>query len=133
MKNYAIYETSSGRIVRVGTSSSPDVSGKAGSGQTAVVCDADPETDYILGGAATPRPVPDLSALNSAVAGTAVSLSGLPEGTVVTATPENGETEMDTVGSDGLMEATFATAGAYIVSVSEVFPHLPTTATVEIA
>ncbi len=133
MTNYAVYDTATGRIARVGTSSSPDVSGKAGSGQTAMICDADQDADYILNGAVTARPVPDLSALSSATAGVAVTMSGLADGATVTATPGNGTEESDTVAADGLMSITFTSAGPYVVTVSEVFPHLSVSATVEVS
>ena len=133
MTNYAVYDTATGRIVRVGTSSSSDVSGKAGAGEAAIVCDADLDADYIAGGSLAARPVLDISALSGAVAGTAVSLSGLPEGATVTATPESGDVETDTVTSDGVMDITFATAGSYSVSVSEVFPTRPASIEVEVS
>lgn len=132
MNDYTIYSTTTGRVIRTGKTSG-DIQSKPQTGESVTAGQLDGDTQYVVSGNTTPRPARDLSALSSASPGVAVTITGLADGAVVTATPENGTAQNDTVGSDGEMEITFATAGKYIVQVSEVFPEQAASIEVEVA
>ena len=131
--DYTVYDQATGRVIRTGQTSGADASAKAQSGEAVMVGYLDASTEYVVAGTATSRLAPDLTPLSSATLNVAVTLTGLTEGAVVTATPENGIAETDAVGSDGVMAITFANAGSYVVTVSEVFPHQAALIEVEIS
>lgn len=129
MTDYLRYDLTTGRIVKVGINSATDVAFLAESGEGVLAVSADDETQYILNGAVTSRPTPDLSALSSATLGQTITLTGLPVGAVVSADPGDSET----VPANGEMEVTFADATTVVISVSEVFPSMAASIEVDIS
>lgn len=131
--DYTIYDVATGRVIRVGQTGETDFSFKAQSGEATIAGHADAATQYVSGGLIAARPAPDMSALSSVVAGAEVTITGIAEGAVVTATPENGSEQTDTVDSSEEMDITFTTAGVYTVKVSEVFPAQSAVIEVEVS
>ena len=81
----------------------------------------DAETHYWTGDTFALRPaLPDL--LAEVEAGAQVDVGGFPEGAAVTAQIDGVEADAWTIGEDGRLDMTLGDAGAWEITVGEVFP-----------
>ena len=127
---FTIYKTASGRIDRSGSTTrvgeeavsllptpiSPDESAHIGA-------DLDADTWWVSSTGPELRPTADFTPLSGVIAENDTrTLTGLPDGAVVTVSRPEGDDLSATVAADGVMAITFAEAGAYRIAASGPFP-----------
>ena len=138
MKNFVVYKTTTGEILRTGTVPDDMLTIQAGAGETAVEAIADPATEYYSVGVKTARPllmtVATWSALTLVANGTATVTLGstLPNPTKITVTPPPNlgiaAIPEQTV-TDGSFVLSTTVAGAYTVT-AKAFPYQDYTVTI---
>lgn len=138
MKNYVVYITATGEILRTGVCQDADVALQAATGQTSVEDTANQATEYYPSGVKTARPllttVATWSALTLVANGTATVTLGstLPNPTKITVTPPPNlgiaAIPEQTV-TDGSFVLSTTVAGAYTVT-ARAFPYQDYTVTI---
>ena len=132
MNDYAIYEATTGRLIRNG-STGGDIQAKPLTGEGVIAGHIDGETQYVVSGAATARPAANFSPLSASISEDDVrTLTGLPDGAVVTVTRPEGADLSATVGSSGEMAITFSDAGQYTITATAAFPFKTSEVTVDV-
>lgn len=133
-----IYDTATGRIMGVVRCDAEDVmiqGGEVNGVDTAPLmgapADAEPDTHYVFGGAAVPRPtLPDLPA--GAAMGVPIVVAGFPVGSAVRVALGPDEVEGG-VDAQGVLEIQFDEPGAWRVHVEPPFPAMPRSYSVGVA
>lgn len=138
MKNFVVYTTTTGEILRTGQVPDDMLTIQAQTGETAVEAMADPATEYYSAGVKTARPllttVATWSATSIVANGTAKATLGttLPNPTAITIVPPAGlgiAAIPDQTVIDGSFELSTTVAGAYKVT-AKAFPYQDYTVTI---